>query len=264
MKKFSVLFLTVLFMFLLSGCGGDPAAKVEKISDWSFQYNEGTQDYSLFFTFTDSADKEIAAEANVNVKIVDNDGNILYKGKRFVKEDDFSSYTNEIMGTHFMADLRIKESSLKPGTSTDGKVYFKVYNEEAFEFDECSSDIFFDLPIRDITIHAEGLPMELRQKNYDGSVSSKVRVDDVSYTVDKSMTPLVTVTISGEKTYSGDMNFGDMFDYKLYDSDGYMVESGMVMLDQMDVGDKFKDDSIMFFELTPGETYTLKFSDTEY
>ncbi len=55
----------------------------------------------------------------------------------------------------------------------------------------------------------------------------------------------------------------DMFNYKLYDSEGYMLKSGTIFVDSLDVGDKFRDDSLRLYDITPGEQYTLKFSNYE-
>ena len=50
-----------------------------------------------------------------------------------------------------------------------------------------------------------------------------------------------------------------MIKYKLYDSEGFLSKSGSLYLEsELAVGDKFKE-TIIIFDATPGETYTLKF-----
>lgn len=49
MKRF-FLVCGLVIALLLSGCGSS-ASHVETLKSWSFQYNEGTSDYSLFFRF---------------------------------------------------------------------------------------------------------------------------------------------------------------------------------------------------------------------
>lgn len=51
MKRFFLIWLLVIAL-LLSGCGLS-ASRVETLKSCSFQYNEGTNDYSLFFGLTD-------------------------------------------------------------------------------------------------------------------------------------------------------------------------------------------------------------------
>lgn len=47
------------------------------------------------------------------------------------------------------------------------------------------------------------------------------------------------------------------------DSDGYVVDSGEVIIDKtLGKGDKFQDDSLMIFDLVPGEEYVLTFQMT--
>lgn len=53
-----------------------------------------------------------------------------------------------------------------------------------------------------------------------------------------------------------------MIDYKLYDSDDYIVDSGNIYLSGLSKGDKFRDDSIIIYDVIPGTTYVLKL--TEY
>lgn len=51
MKRFFLMWGLVIAL-LLSGCGSS-ASRVETLKSWSFQYNEGTSDYSLFFGLAD-------------------------------------------------------------------------------------------------------------------------------------------------------------------------------------------------------------------
>ena len=56
-----------------------------------------------------------------------------------------------------------------------------------------------------------------------------------------------------------------MVGYQLRDSDGYVVDSGEVIIDKtLGKGDKFQDDSLMIFDLVPGEEYVLTFQDSEW
>ena len=50
--KRSFLILGLIIALLLGGCGSS-AARVEFLKSWSFQENDGTNDYSLFFGLAD-------------------------------------------------------------------------------------------------------------------------------------------------------------------------------------------------------------------
>ena len=68
------------------------------------------------------------------------------------------------------------------------------------------------------------------------------------------------IALLGEKVYgkdSGGIAY-DVIDYKLYDSEGYSIDSGSVFLDSLREGEKFKDSSIVIYDITPGETYELQ------
>lgn len=99
-------------------------------------------------------------------------------------------------------------------------------------------------------------------KDYYGDTQSIIEINDISYSFQKDYLPQLEITISGEKTYGTNSSDYDIIDYKLYDSDDYMVDSGMIYLSKLSVGDKFRDSSTIIYDVTPGMTYTLKL--TEY
>ena len=56
-----------------------------------------------------------------------------------------------------------------------------------------------------------------------------------------------------------------MIDYQLCDGNGYVVDSGQILIDKaLGTGDKFTDDSLTIYDLIPGETYVLTFQDGEW
>ena len=75
MKRVFVTIFSVC-MFLLCGCSFSPSMHngsndIETLKGWSFQSNPGTNDYSLFFGLLNSNDKYIAADVDVDIRIVD-------------------------------------------------------------------------------------------------------------------------------------------------------------------------------------------------
>ena len=126
---------------------------------------------------------------------------------------------------------------------------------------------FYNRP-KDIQLESGPFPIELNVKGFDGVITSKIQIDDVTYEFEKGYRPTLTVTISGTKIYSNNNSYFssgyDVISYKLYDSENYMVDSGNVYLNSLNQGDKFKDESIIIYDLIPGETYTLKFTEYEF
>lgn len=270
MKKCSFL-LILLSAFILSGCSINPMETlqpeetlqpvVETLEDWSFQYNEGTDDYSVFFALLTKEGQYVSADANVDVRIVNDDGVEVYRRTHFVGEDDFDYYSNQVKGERYLADIRIPASHLTAGTNANGKVYLTVYNEDTLQFDEVNCIAFYCLPVMDIQLAANGLPAEIDVKGFSGEVEAKIKVEEVSYTYDNEYTSQLNISISGTKTYGGPSSLYDVIAYKLYDSEGYVIHAGSVFLKDLVEGDKFRDDSITIFDVIPGEMYTIEFSE---
>ena len=265
MKK-TIFIMLLLVALCLCGCSPFNAdvlqsSNIETLKGWSFQYNQGTNDYSLFFGLLNEKDKYIAADVDVDIRIADEDGNELYYQTRSVTKKDFGYYTSQAAGEQYLAEIRIKAAEINEGVSSSGKVYLTVYKEGVVRFDEVNCAALYCLPMKDVSLETEQLPIELNVKGYDGKTESVIKIEDVTYKYDNSLTPRLEITVSGSKTYGGNKNGYDMISYKLYDSSGYLVDSGNLFLRDLSAGDKFKDDSITIYDVQPGESYLLKFAE---
>lgn len=264
MKKF-LLILMLLLILTLCACSFIPAdisvRNIETLKGWSFQYNEGTNDYSVFFALLTKSDRYVSANVDVDIRIVNDDGVEVYKATHSVTEDDFGYYTSKVAGEQYLANVRIPASEISAGTNASGKVYLTVYKEDLLQFDEVNCTALYCLPIMDASLVAEGLPKEINVKNYAGKVESKIKVEEVTYIYDKEFTSQLKITFAGTKTYGGASSSYEIISYKIYDSKGYMIDSGNVYLRNLTAGDKFRDDTIRVYNVTPGETYTIKFSE---
>lgn len=265
MKRVVVVFLAML-MLSLCGCSFLPTAfngsnDIETLKGWSFQSNSGTNDYSLFFGLLNSNDKYIAADVDVDIRIVNDAGEEVYSSTKSVTAKDFGDYESKVAGKQYLANVRIPASDIRNGKSNNGTVYLTVYKGDTVRFDEVNCTALYCLPVADVQLTAEELPVEIEVKEYDGSTKSVLKITDVSYVYEKEYISQLKVTFSGQKTY-GDSSSYDIISYKLYDSEGYLIESSNIYLKSLDSGDKFKDDSIVVYDITPGESYTIQF--TEY
>lgn len=271
MKKVIVAVLTV-FMFSLCGCSlientDDllsaimESNDIESLKGWSFQSNSGNDDYSLFFGLLDGNDKYIAADVDADIRIVNDADEEVYSATKSVTSEDFGDYESNAAGKQYLANVRIPASDIKSGKSNNGTVYLTVYKGDTVRFDEVNCTALYCLPVADVTLSAEGLPTKIEVKGFDGSTESVLEITNVSYTYEKEFTSQLKITFSGQKI-DGDSSSYDIISYKLYDSDGYLTDSSNVYLQSLSAGDKFKDDSIVVYDITPGESYTLQF--TEY
>ena len=282
MKRFFLMWWLVIAL-LLSGCGssasrvetptgepvptptpsgcGSSASRVETLKSWSFQYNEGTSDYSLFFGLTDKNDKPLSAGVDVDIRIVNDENEEVYTGTKSVSPDDFGCYTSRAAGEQYLANVRIPAAEIKAGKSESGKVYFTVYKGNAIRFDEVNCDALYCLPIEEVQVTFDSFPLDLKMKDFMGGTASVIQIQGAEFKFDKDYIPKLTVTITGEKK-SGSRDSGyDMISYKLYDSAGYLVDSGNIYLSSLSAGDKFKDDSVVIYDITPGESYTFRLSE---
>ncbi|MCF0138219.1 MAG: hypothetical protein HUJ66_07635 [Oscillospiraceae bacterium] len=259
-RKLSAVILVLTL--LLGGCeliGG----RAESVTGGSFQYNEGSKDYSLFFGLCDRDGKPVSASAEVDIRIVNDCGETVYTDTREITEADFDAYTNAETGDSYLAELRIRSREIEKGSAAGGTVYFTVRGKN-FTFEECSTEAFMCLPVRAAELVTEELPLELCRKYY-GTVEAKLLVTEVSCELSDSMySPWMRITVSGEKTYGADSGY-DIMCYELCDSSGVTVDSGRIYAgENLRVGDSFSDDSLVIYDISPGETYTLKLSDYEW
>ena len=265
MKKLLSFSLVAVLLITLSSCGL-LVPNVETMTGWKFQYNEGTDDYSLFFGLLDANDNPVAAAANVEIRIINDYDEVVYTGTKTITEDDFGTYSNLLQGDRFMANVRIDASELTEGASTCGTVYFTVSNSSSFMFDEASCKALYCLPIKDVQLNIPSLPLEIQNSSSYYGLESTVSITNISYAMDKSaFMPSLKITITGEKTFEGKSTvLGTIINYKLLDQEGFVVDSGRVYLNSdLSVGDKFKDDSLVIYDITPGETYTLQLTNSD-
>lgn len=262
MKKIVLPFIIVLVLSL-SGCSLLPVnidtnADIETLKGWSFQSNTGTNDYSLFFGLLNSNGKYISADIDVDIRIVNDAGEEVYNATKSVSKKDFDNYESQVAEKQYLANIRIPSSEIKSGKSNNGTVYLTVYKDDIVRFDEVNCTALYCLPVADVQLSANNLPVEISVKGYDGSTESILRITDVSYLYEKEYTPQLKITFSGQKIYGNNSGY-DIISYKLYDSSNYLIDSGNVYLSTLSKGDKFKDDSIVIYDITPGENYTVQF-----
>lgn len=261
MKKI-VISLVLLLLLNLCGCSlvpiGTNASNIETLKNWSFQYNEGTNDYSVFFALLTDTGRYVSADVDADIRIVNDNGEELYKGTHSVSKNDFGYYSSQVAGEQYLANFKIPASDIMAGTSASGKVYITIYKDESLRFDEVNCEALYCLPIKDVQINASSLPKEVVIKGYDGKIESKIKVESVTYIYEKEFTSQLKITVSGTKTYGSSSSY-DMIKYKIYDSKKFVVEDGIFYLSSLSSGDKFKDDSIVIYDVIPGETYSIDF-----
>lgn len=229
---------------------------IETLKSWSFQFNEATNDYSIFFGLLNKNDEYISADVNIDIRIINDIGEEIYKKTKSVSKNDFSYYTSRAAGEEYLANVKIPASEIASGKSASGKVFITVYESDIVSFNEVNCNASYCLPISDVQVTFDSFPFDLKIIGYDGTVKSIIQISDILYKFEKDYFPQLKITILGQKTYGN--NSYDTISYKLYDNEGYMIDTGNILLNSLNEGDKFRDDSIAIYNIIPGESYTLK------
>ena len=88
-------------------------------------------------------------------------------------------------------------------------------------------------------------------KDFLGGTASVIQIQGAEFKFDKDYSPRLNITITGEKK-SGSGNSGyDMISYKLFDSAGYMIDSGNIYLSALSAGDSSRMIPSLFMTLFP-------------
>lgn len=128
MKKIAIS-LVLLLLLNLCGCSilpvGTNISSIETLKSWSFQYNEGTNDYSVFFALLTDTERYVSADVDADIRIVNENGEEVYKGTHSVSKNDFGYYSSQAAGEQYLANLKIPASDIMAGTSANGKVWNK-------------------------------------------------------------------------------------------------------------------------------------------
>lgn len=258
MKNRFIAVICILFLFLIScSSNADNAARIKTLKSWSFQYNDGAKEYNLFFGFLDKNGNPIAPEVDVDIRIVNDSNEVVYTGTKTVSINDYGYYTSQVAGEQYLANVRIPASAIVQGTTSSGKVYLTVHKENVVQLDEVNCNALYCLPIQNVQVSFDDFPQEIKLKDYMGSTDAVIEIQSAEYSFDSDYSPKLSITVSGQKL-SGSNSMGyDMISYKLYDSNGYIANSGNLYLQSLSAGDKFKEE-ISIYDVTPGETYTLK------
>lgn len=122
--------------------------------------------------------KYIAADVDVDIRIVNDADEEVYSATKSVTSKDFGDYESQVAGKQYLANIRIPASDIKSGKSNNGTVYLTVYKDDDVRFDEVNCTALYCLPVADVQLTAEGLPVEIKVKGYDGSTESVINITD--------------------------------------------------------------------------------------
>lgn len=286
MKRIFALLLVTIIGISLAACGGESSnqqSNYDNDNSYAYDYdddydyvdedtsmvsevcyisNRTVQDdedgYTFLFSFLDANENEIKAPATVKLKIVNDAGATVYNATKNVTESDFSTWSNRLSGKSWLqAAIYIKFSEITKGTVENGKLYYQITSSSGISFDEFTLDVD-GLPIKGSTITLPSVPQTIHDYDYDNDIETSVKITNIRYEISGDD---LYIYFTGEKTYDdegGGYSRSCNVGWKLYDSEGYIKESGIFYSPAIRVGEKFKDEKGYAWDvISPGESYKL-------
>lgn len=241
--------------------------QISQITDRQVNYYTESNSHKVFFSLLNSSKQRVAANMNVDIKIINDNGEKVYEKTHQVTKNNYSEWTSHLVGTRYMASINIPRSEIVKGSSESGKIHVTVTGKTA-KFDEYSLSIN-KLPYvssaEKSSLNLPTIPTILNNYSWRGIIDAKVMITNIQYSFEESYDNKVKLTINfeGERIAAG-VNDGKneytKISYKLY-KDGFVIKSGTTYTPSLNVGEKFKDEKEYFYSLEPGE-YTLELLNT--
>lgn len=242
-----------------------PEEQVNALTDCYFFFDPASNKYFLLFSLVDALDRPLSPFCTALISIRSQSGDLLYESKRSVTPNGYKYWPLFIDRSLYCAGIQIDANLINPCVNGTGTISCHVYNDKYFDFDTftlSSSYLPKTNPATLCSLQIPDSPLELSYYSYGKSLQSKIRIDNVLYRFEpyfNSGNVELIVTFYGEKTF-GEPNTTHNFYWKLYDSDGYLVESSTGFISGLSFGDKFHNDYITIHDLPAGD-YTLELFD---
>ena len=259
MKKTSTAFLAGILCFGLTACG---AKEASYIGNRTVQYNDAEKEYTVFFGFynSESTDAEsVKQEADISVRIVNDDGAEVYSGTTHVDESNYGEWENNFWKTSkVLGTVVIDSDSIEKGTTENGTLYLGATLPSGAGFEEEKLTVY-SLPLMDVSVKAPDLPLTINSYDYNGELEMTATIDKLEFKYEYSCELEYTLTLTSN---TNGENSDDYFHvpYKVKDADGIVVDSGDLFAGPLSVGDTVKETTYLG-NVKLGENYTIEFSD---
>ena len=79
------------------------ASQVATLRSWSFHYDSKAKEYSIFFGLLNVDDEPVAADVYVDIRIVNNRNEEVYKATKLIFKDNYAYYETPFSGTEYLA-----------------------------------------------------------------------------------------------------------------------------------------------------------------
>ena len=230
------------------------ASKVESMISWNKILTDNSGNYIVKFGLSSISGKIdastlLAVPALIDITITNSNGATRYAKTKEVKAVDY-----QMEDGYLVASVKVNVNELTVKNEKLAKLYFSVYIPGYRNF-----------PENELTVPAiiimPNLPDTIYEYDYNDRLLTGVKITDISYTVNTGS--YSSLYFTGEKTYDkeGDLySRGCSIGYKLYDSEDYLIDSGVYTTNALKVGEKFKNGrEYAFYQLLEaGKIYRLE------
>ena len=220
------------------------SANIKSMTHNVYEYSD---EIKINISFKDFSGYTAYSAASVDVKIVDSTNTVIYD--------------KTLKKTESQSGVSITHDEITVGSTSTGTLYYKVYTDNT-SFDEVSFELT-KLPWT-VNVTLPSTPKSVSYYSYSGAIQSTCKITEISYTVGYGDS--LCIHFTGEKTY--DKNGSNQSGYcyiawKLYDSDGYVVDTGTCYTNSLRTGEKFKNAEAWAYDvIEEGKSYTLVITDS--
>lgn len=255
MKKIILKCLALLMLVLLVGCGPSEA---KYIGQRSVQYDEAKKGWNVFWAFaiSENSSSFTKQEADINIEIVNDEGESVYKETKHVSEENYGEWKNNFTGnSQTLGSIFIPVGEVSKGKSQYGTLSLSATLPSGAQFDP-EQIYVMNLPLMDLSISMPSLPMTINNYDYYGNVEKVGELTKLEFKYEYSATGEATLKLLTSP--EGDSYF--YVPYKVKDSDGIIVDSGEMFFGPLSEGDVIKT-NIYLNNVELGENYTIELSD---
>lgn len=215
----------------------------KKITSMSYETYEYDDSISVYVYLENEYGGYVYEAASVDIRIVDDFGKVLYENTIGISKEK--------------RNFEIKYSDLAYGTTNDGTIYLKVYGD-GFSFEETSKKVE-KLPWT-VTVELPNIPKTISSYYSNNSINSSCKVSEISYEIIYGDS--LKFYFTGEKTYDDEGNNHSescKIGWKLYDSEGYVIDDGICYTNSLKTGEKFKKTEDYAYDvIEQGKSYRLE------
>lgn len=226
-------------------------------------YDEINFRHRVFWGFMQEENGELKPyTADVNIKITNKNGDIVYNNLFEVDESDYSMWSNKAWDyDKLLGCVYIDDNEIEKGTSREGILSFTVKFDDGTEFEEYKLNIY-DLPVYDFSIKLPELPYTIENYNSEHKLESKIEVLEVTPTYSQGT---LLLQFKVKMLYNSDVNSSGYayVGYKIKDDDGVVVSSNHAIIGPLEEGEILIDKEYCRGEFTIGENYSLWLIDVE-